>query len=224
MTAAGPSANLPPHIALESDVRLEIALLLGLSLLLTACDKQSAPAPQAKPDIAAEKGAATASVQNDPTLIPKKPVDLGEVDRRQAGKGFPKNQFLAPNGDPVTLASFGGRPVLVNLWATWCAPCVTEMPTLDKLAVREADKIQVVAISQDSRRGPVDHWWSKQGFALIQPYLDAKGDFSFAFGGVPLPTTILYDAKGKEVWRVAGALDWTGDEARSLLAEAFTPG
>jgi thiol-disulfide isomerase/thioredoxin len=130
--------------------------------------------------------------------------------------------FEAPNGDQVTLGDFRGRPVLVNLWATWCGPCVAEMPTLDKLAAREAERLQVLVVSQDTQgRKIVDDYWNKQSFTLLQPYVDAKADLGFAFATGMVPTTVLYDAKGKEVWRVIGGMNWDGPRANTLLAETL---
>ncbi len=215
---AGPSANRPPHMLLESDLRLEIGPLLAITLLLSGCDRQSAPAPQPKAE-----GGTLPAVKGEVSIIPEKPADLMEVDRRMAGRGFPNKRFEGAGGKPVSIADFTGRPVLVNLWATWCVPCVTEMPTIDALAAREAGRLEIVAISQDSNRAIMERWWNKQGFKTLQPYLDGKGDFGFSYGGVALPTSILYDAQGKEVWRITGALDWLGDEAKSMLEEAAAP-
>ncbi len=217
--AAGPSANRPPHILLESDLRLEIGPLLGIALLLAGCDRQSAPTPQPKAE-----NTAVPRTPGEASIIPDKPAELMEVDRRMAGRSFPNKGFEGPDGKPLTIADFAGRPVLVNLWATWCVPCITEMPTIDALALREAGRLSIVAISQDSSRAVMARWWGKQAFKTLQPYLDVKGDFSFAYGGVALPTSIYYDAKGKEVWRITGALDWTGDEALSMIDEAFATG
>ncbi len=109
----------------------------------------------------------------------------------------------------------------MNLWATWCAPCIRELPSIEKLAVREANRLHVIAISQDMEGANiVGPWWDKQGFKLLQPYTDAKADFSFNLGGGgALPVTVLYDAQGKEVWRVIGPMDWSGPEAAKLIAE-----
>jgi thiol-disulfide isomerase/thioredoxin len=181
---------------LESDVRLLIAPLLGMILLSAGCDKQSAPAPQPK----VEKPATA-----EPARAPAPAADVGVVDRTHAGEAAPKISFVAPNGETVSLADFGGRPVLVNLWATWCGPCIAEMPTLEKLAQREAARLQVVAISQDLKgHAAVDPWWSEQGFKLLQPYLDQKADLSFAFGGGTLPTTIMF---GKGARKSGGCLE-----------------
>ncbi len=192
---------------LESVVRSLIVPFLGFSMLLGGCDKQSALAPQPKADIVTA-----------PAL--PEPAPVGVVDRTHQGEAMSNIPFLAPGGDTVTLANFKGEPVLVNLWATWCGPCIAEMPTLEKLASQEVARLQVIAISQDMKGRPaVDAWWKDQGFALLKPYLDQKADMSFAIGGGTLPTTILYDAQGKEVWRYSGSMDWTSPAAKTLVAE-----
>jgi thiol-disulfide isomerase/thioredoxin len=123
----------------------------------------------------------------------------------------------------VTLAAYRGTPVLLNLWATWCAPCVKEMPTLDALAAREGAKLKVVALSQDLEPEKVAPFWAKGGYKAIRPATDPKLAFSTGLGA-NLPTTILYDAGGKEVWRFTGSTDWAGDEAKARIAEGMTSG
>ena len=143
-----------------------------------------------------------------------------QVVRAHKGKSTPVVTFKGPDDGPVTLAAFRGKPLLVNLWATWCAPCVAEMPTLDKLAAAQADKLTVLAVAQD-RQGAdiVDPWFQKAGLSQLQPYLDPENGLLIAYNSA-LPTTILYNAEGRELWRVIGALDWHGAEAKALLAEA----
>ena len=146
------------------------------------------------------------------------------VDRSHKGADAPDATFNTPDGKPISLAKFKGVPTLVNLWATWCAPCVKELPTLDKLAAahRVDGQLGVVAISQDD--GPqasVDAFLKKLNVTDLGAYHDPKMALSAALGpDTVLPTTILYDANGKEVWRYVGDLDWTGPEAAKLLAEA----
>ena len=110
--------------------------------------------------------------------------------------------------------------MLVNLWASWCAPCVKELPTLDKLA--RGGSVQVLAVSQDS--GPqasVVAFLKAHQIATLEPYQDSKMALSGALGpDVVLPTSILIEANGKEVWRYVGDLDWTSPEAAKLLSEA----
>ena len=115
-------------------------------------------------------------------------------------------------------------PVLVNLWASWCAPCVKELPTLDQLARSHRDdgQLGVIVVSQDS--GPhssVGAFLEKLKIGDLGAYQDSKMALSGALGpDTVLPTSILYDAKGKEVWRYVGDLDWTSPQAAKLLAEA----
>jgi thiol-disulfide isomerase/thioredoxin len=143
-----------------------------------------------------------------------------KIDRSKAGEAAPTSPFKAPDGETVTLASFKGKPVLLNLWATWCAPCVREMPTLDALAVREAGKLQVLTVSQDLEgAAKVTPFFEKAQFKALKPYLDTDVALSTGYG-VNLPTTILYDSAGKEVWRVSGDMDWAGAQAAKLIAEA----
>lgn len=114
---------------------------------------------------------------------------------------------------------FHGKPLLVNLWATWCAPCIAEMPTLDKLATERGDRLAVIAVAQDLQgEAVVDPWFQQAGLSTLQPYLDPQNGLLDATNSA-LPTTILYTAEGREIWRVVGAIDWQGDEAKALLAE-----
>ncbi len=144
------------------------------------------------------------------------------VDRSQKGKPAPSTAFQDADGKGLTLATFKGRPVLVNLWATWCAPCVKELPTLDRTAKAAGPNgLQVVAISQDAGPRPsVVAFLKSTGIATLKPYHDPKMAMSGALGAQVLPTSILYDAQGREVWRYVGDLDWTGTEAARLLGEA----
>ncbi|HJS40482.1 MAG TPA: TlpA disulfide reductase family protein [Sphingomicrobium sp.] len=144
------------------------------------------------------------------------------VDRSQKGKPAPDTVFNNPDGGEISLADFEGTPVLVNLWATWCAPCVKELPTLDKLAEGHAvdGQLGVIAVSQDM--GPqhsVKAFLDKLGIRHVGAYHDATMGLSGALGVQVMPTTILYDSQGREVWRYIGDLDWSGAEAASLLSE-----
>lgn len=143
-----------------------------------------------------------------------------QVDRSHKGKPAPTAAFTGPDDAPVTLAAFKGKPLLVNLWATWCAPCVAEMPTLDALAAQAGDRMTVLAVAQDLQGAEiVDPWFQKAGLKALQPYLDPQNGLLDAYNAA-LPTSIYYDAEGRELWRVVGAIDWQGDEAKALLAEA----
>lgn len=172
-----------------------LMVLLPL-LMLAACDRQSAQTEQAQPDA----------------------PGMGKLDISNRGVGAPPMPFLAPDGTPATLAAFRGKPLLVNLWATWCAPCVAEMPTLDRLAAREKDRLQLIAVSQDmAGKRVVDPYFAKANFTMLKPYLDKENVLMLALRSETLPTTVFYDAEGKEQWRVVGAMEWDGEPARKLI-------
>ncbi|MGD9810778.1 MAG: TlpA disulfide reductase family protein [Sphingobium sp.] len=192
-----------------------IALLLP-AMMLAGCDRQSGNAGQ---DNAATPGEVTSGeVQAEAaTGAPAKYV----IDKSKAGEPMPDFAFTDAQGKDVTLEKFVGKPVLVNLWATWCAPCVAEMPQLDAIAGTYAkDGLQVLTISQDSMGAEkVVPFFKAKGFKNIEPWLDPENRFAFHFGGGVLPASVLYDAQGKEVARVTGALDWEVDEAAALLEQ-----
>lgn len=122
------------------------------------------------------------------------------------------------DGSELALPALAGRPVLVNLWATWCAPCVTEMPMLDDLA---QDGLRVVTISQDlTGEEAVGPFFAERDFEQLEPWLDPDNTLATHYAGGVLPMSIYYDGDGREVWRLLGDLDWTGKEAAALLAEA----
>lgn len=180
-----------------------ILLVAAAAALLTAgCDRQGAGQSQAPAGIteASRRGG------------------LG-LDRSQAGTATPDVAFRNAEGKEVRLSDYAGRPVLVNLWATWCAPCVKELPTLDALADRPGAPL-VMALSQDmAELGKVRSFLAERNIAL-DAYQDRQMDMSSALRVTILPTTILYGADGKEVWRFTGDLDWSGAPAATLLAEA----
>lgn len=173
--------------------------MLPLLLVLSAC---SAEAPRANEAGAAEEG-----------------VPRAGVDRSKAGSAAPDASFTDAAGKTVSIAGFKGKPVLLNLWATWCAPCVKELPTLD--ALNRSGRVQVLAVSQDSGPQPsVRAFLAKVGVPSLGAFHDPSMSLSGALNAQVLPTSVLYDAQGREVWRYIGDLDWTGAEAAKLLAEA----
>lgn len=179
--------------------------LLLVPALLVGCDAE----PAAKNRNAIEAGKVSAE-----------PNGEGRLDRSHAGTPAPDILFEDPAGEPSSIADFRGKPVLVNLWATWCGPCVIEMPSLDALAARDS-QIHVLALSQDMNgQEKVDALFAERKFAKLEPYIDSNLAIMSALKVDTLPTTILYDSGGREVWRMTGKEDWTGPRAAALLAEA----
>jgi thiol-disulfide isomerase/thioredoxin len=132
----------------------------------------------------------------------------------------PDALFQDPAGEPASIPQFAGKPVLLNLWATWCGPCVAEMPTLDALAARQRN-IVVLAVSQDlGGEEKVRAFFADRNFRMLQPNIDPELTLMKQLEINTLPTTILYDASGREVWRMRGMADWQGSAAARLIAEA----
>ena len=132
----------------------------------------------------------------------------------------PVNSFQDPTGAPKRIADFRGKVTVVNLWATWCGPCVIEMPTLAKLAAEYQGKpVEIVAISVDR---PDDADKARAFIAKHAPlafYHDPKMALPFAFkpAASGMPTTIIYGADGVERGRLAGGADWGGKDAKALI-------
>lgn len=180
-----------------------ISLLFLAGLTLAACNSR-------------EKGRAP---QNEAAATSVGGQGSRGVHRENLGKAAPVVTFYGPDQKPVKLADFGGRPVLVNLWASWCAPCIKELPELDQLAKKGS--VQVLAISQDS--GPhasVVAFLQAHRIGTLKSYQDPGMGLAGALGAEVLPTSILFDSKGREVWRYVGDFDWTSSQATKLLAEA----
>ncbi len=124
------------------------------------------------------------------------------------------------NGRSVALDDFKGRAVLVNFWATWCAPCLKELPSLDSLQGRLGGRrFEVVAIAADPR-GPetAQAFLDRLEIKNLKLYADPRLAMATSIGGADvLPVSILYDAKGREVGRLVGEADWTSPEAVRLV-------
>ena len=134
---------------------------------------------------------------------------------------MPDLTLTDPAGKTLRLPDLKGTPVLLNLWATWCAPCVKEMPLLDTLAADTKGKLRVITASQDMQGAEkVAPFFAAKKFAHLEPWLDPENELVFHFSGNNLPFTVLYDAQGREVWRVAGDLNWSAKENREKVAEA----
>lgn len=191
---------------------LSVILLVSLG----ACDRGSSEAEQEFADSKAQEEGET--IESGQGMV-------GKLDISQRGTSMVDTPFQAPDGSTVRLSVFTGKPLLVNIWATWCAPCIVEMPMLDKLAAREKDRLKVLVVSQDIQGAEkVVPFFARGDFQELEPYVDPENGLSFGFGSGVMPTTVLYDAQGKEVWRVIGAMDWDGAKAAALLENTLAEG
>ncbi len=136
-----------------------------------------------------------------------------------AGSAPPNQPILGPDGQSTDLTQIKAPVVVVNLWATWCAPCVTEMPTLAKLQAAYPGRILVVPVSMDT---PKDREKARAFIAQYPPlklYQDPTATLIFKLTppAEGLPTTILYGRRGVERARVAGGADWSGPDAHAVI-------
>lgn len=154
------------------------------------------------------------------------PVASTGVDKLEKFKGaepkpMPSLSFIDAEGRRVDLADFKDRVILLNLWATWCGPCVKEMPSLDRLQAQlGGDAFQVVALSLDrGGRAAVEPFYKKTGVQNLTVFLDPASDSMKALSLRGLPTTILVDPEGRELGRVEGAVEWDAPEVVAFLRQ-----
>ncbi len=145
--------------------------------------------------------------------------EMVRLTTMEAPPSLPTRTLQDASGADATLADLRGKVLVVNLWATWCAPCVEEMPTLGALQRRFGDRIRVIPISADSE---ADREKAKTQLAELSGnslpfYIDISRGVLFDAQAPGMPVTIIYDADGNEVARLAGGADWGGDEAAAVI-------
>lgn len=184
--------------------------MLAAALLVAGCDRQTPGEAQPQTGTAAPAKGGSGEGFN------------GTLDIASRGAAMPDFSFADPSGKTLKLADLRGKPVLVNLWATWCGPCVTEMPMLDALAAKYDGRLRVLTVSQDMNAAEkVRAFYAERKFARLEPWLDPENNLGFHYNTGLLPTTVLYDGQGREVWRMIGAHDWSSARTDAMLADTL---
>jgi thiol-disulfide isomerase/thioredoxin len=159
------------------------------------------------------------------TVWPRKPVagtlqPLAEgLEKLNPPTEPPESVFVTQDGASHHLAEFKGRGMVVNMWATWCLPCIAEMPSLEALSKALAPQdIAVLPLSSDrGGANTVAAWYQTHDIIALPVLLDPKGALARAFNARGLPTTVIINTAGLVTARLEGAADWATPEAQALI-------
>jgi len=133
-----------------------------------------------------------------------------------AGQAQPVFEVRDTNGHVWRVEDQAGRVVLVNFWASWCEPCISEMPSLQALATQRPDELTVLAVNFKQSLPAIDAFVQRTGLTL-PVVADPQGTLARQWGVKVFPSTVLIDAQGKVHGVVQGELDWTSPQAQALL-------
>lgn len=161
-------------------------------------------------------GEAPSALNHDRALLRG---EMADFEYAYLPRGAPTVAFQH-NGENISLADFRGKVILVNFWATWCLPCLKELPSLDALeGLLGGDNFEVVAIAADPR-GPeaAQTYLDRLEIKHLKLYADPSLRLASSIGGANvLPVSILYDANGREIGRLVGEADWASTEALRMM-------
>lgn len=149
--------------------------------------------------------------------------DMRKLDVHAEPQQLPGETFTDPDGNAYTLADYAGKIVLVNFWATWCAPCREEMPDLDALnADMAGEDFEVVTIAsgRNSLSG-IRAFFEEEQIETLPILLDPQGQLSRRAGVLGLPVSILMNREGREIARLQGGAHWNDAPAREIIAAAI---
>jgi cytochrome c biogenesis protein CcmG, thiol:disulfide interchange protein DsbE len=133
------------------------------------------------------------------------------------GDSAPNFQVTADNGRPVSLTNFGGKVLVLNFWATWCPPCVEEMPSLNQFAARFKDKgVVVLGVSVDKDAAAYKQFVRNLDPAFLTTR-DPDMKINLEYGTVQYPETYIINAQGKVVNKIISSANWTDDKMVSYV-------
>jgi thiol-disulfide isomerase/thioredoxin len=173
-----------------------------------------------EPDLVASRAARQAT---GPATLPSNPAppasDTYKFSFFDQPRRVPPLHFVAGDNRSLSLEDFRGRPILLNIWATWCVPCRKEMPALDRLQASFAkSELLVLPLSID-RQGAtvVKPFYHELGLTALGTYIDQSGEAASELGAVGVPTTLLIDREGREIGRKVGPAEWDSAAIIALL-------
>ena len=146
---------------------------------------------------------------------------FGNVTEYQIGQRLPDAALQGLNGPSRHLQDFLGKPLLINVWASWCGPCKQEMASLERLAWNEiAQHINIIGISTDDYPEQAQRWVS-QSHSTISHFIDERLQMERMLGASRLPLTVLVGADGRILSKIYGAREWDSPQALQLLRGQF---
>jgi len=165
------------------------------------------------------------SCQKPKTGLDRFAVDsLKRLTELEAPPAQPSMEFRTFDGETMQLADYKGQVILLNVWATWCAPCLKEMPSLSQLqALRGGPEFQVVAVSLDRTAEETKLWLEDKDITNLTPWHDKSFGLNAAIKAPGLPMSIIYDRSGREIARLPGDAQWDSDEALALIDHVLKP-
>ena len=171
----------------------------------------------------AQQGEAVAPLPSGPGANPLSRGDMAAFVFKKEPQPLPELTFVDGSGAQRSLKDWQGKVVLLNLWATWCAPCRKEMPALDRLQKElGSNKFEVVALSVD--RAGIEgsrKFLEQTKVKSLGLYVDPTARAAVEFKAVGLPATLLIDRQGREIGRLLGPAEWDGEDARRLIQAAL---
>jgi thiol-disulfide isomerase/thioredoxin len=144
---------------------------------------------------------------------------MANLTTLEAPPPLPTRTIRDAAGAETTLGAFRGDVLVVNVWATWCAPCVEELPTLGELERHFDGRLRVITVSIDSegKREQAQRELAERSGNSLPFLIDISRGILFDVQGGGMPLTIIYGRDGNEIARLAGGADWSSDEAIALL-------
>lgn len=197
--------------------------ILALSAIAGFAAVYVTMAPRDNAAIEKSQEAAPAPTQSAEPATAKPAGKMAAFVHKKLPEPLPEITFNDAAGKTLTLADFKGKVVLLNLWATWCAPCREEMPALDRLQkALGGDNFEVVALSLDRKGAEASQkFLTETNAGNLKLYIDATAKQGTTLKIVGMPTTILIDKEGREVGRLAGPAEWDSEEAKALITAAL---
>ena len=144
--------------------------------------------------------------------------ELSRIQFHASPRAIDAPAYLDVNGNEASLEDYRGKYILLNFWALWCAPCVKEMPALNRLDGAIDGNFEVVTLTTGrNARAAVDVFFDDKKLSNLPKLFDPRMNVARAVGALGLPVTLFIDPEGREVARATGDFHWDSPEAQKLI-------